>query len=129
MKGFIGGLPANRTTFDEFMDTMPDMMPGCKVFRYGHSLGSGQSTNLNLKDITTKAEFDNQLHDPNLYQMQFNPDDTLVSSLIAQQQPVLSIMLTDGVESDSTGQINTVVVNAIREWLNQGKLFAILVLK
>lgn len=132
MKGFVGDIRSGtRSTFDDFIDVMPDVLPGCKVFRYGHTPSSSEqpSTNLKYSDVTNAAEFNNQLHDPRLYEMKFNPDDVLLSSIVIEKQPALSIILTDGVESDSAGQVNTVVVNAIRDWMNEGKLFAILIMK
>jgi len=132
MKGFIGDIRSGtRTTLDDFIDAMPDVLPGCKVFRYGHTPGPAEkpSSSLKLADVTSAAEFNNQLHDPSLYQMTFNPDDVLLSSIVAEKRSGLSVILTDGVESDSTGKVNTVVVNSVRDWMNTGKLFAILILK
>src|SRR5688572_245116 len=37
MQGFVGKATLGRTKFDEFLDAMPDAMPGCEVFRYGQA--------------------------------------------------------------------------------------------
>lgn len=123
MQGFIGE-SGKRSIFDEFLDAMPDVMPGCEVFRYGDS-SSPEPQN----QITTRVQFDHQLHNRSLYTREFNPDAVLINSLTQDQEPALSIVITDGVESDSQGQVNTAVVNSIRSWMNRGGIFAILVMK
>lgn len=127
MQGFIGE-SGGRSVFDEFLDAMPDVMPGCEVFRYGESASPAPAT-LKIDQITTKVQFDHQLHDRSLYTRKFNPDDVLINGLVEDQEPALSIVITDGVESDSQGQVNTAVVNSIRSWMNGGRIFAILVMK
>jgi hypothetical protein len=129
MGGFIGKTSSSgRTAFDEFIDAMPDVLPGCEVYKYGQAGKWGQSVE-DLRQITTKAEFDAKLHEPATYQLTFNPDDALFKQLVSQKEPELSIILTDGVESDDKGQVNTVVVDAIRSWMNEGNIFAILMMK
>src|SRR2546429_1715588 len=126
MNGFVGDTGKVRTTFDEFIDSMPDVLPGCKVFRYGQPKGVKPTA---LTDVITRAEFDSQLHKQTFYGLEYNPDDLLFTTISQEQQPVMSILLTDGVESDSQGQINTTVVDAIKSWMGQGRTFAILALK
>ena len=126
MQGFIG--ESGRSVFDEFLDAMPDVMPGCEVFRYGES-ASPESEALKIDQITTKVQFDQQLHNRGLYTRKFNPDATLINGLVEDQEPALSIVITDGVESDAQGQVNTAVVNSIRSWMNRRGIFAILVMK
>jgi hypothetical protein len=129
MKGFISkGKPGGRTAFDEFIDVMPDVLPGCEVYRYGQAGQENAPVN-NLNQIVVKTEFDAKLHDPTTYQLTYNPDDALLRHLVSQQEPGLSLLLTDGVESDRNGQVNTVVVDSIRSWMAQGKIFAILVMR
>jgi hypothetical protein len=129
MQGFVGeGSAGGRSTFDEFLDSMPGVMPGCEVFRYGNS-ASSEEQSPKIEDVTTRVQFDHDLHDRNLYRRGFNPDDVLISGLSAQKEPTLSILITDGVESDSKGQVNTAVVSSIRNWMNHGGTFAILVMK
>jgi hypothetical protein len=129
MKGFIGkGRADGRTTFDEFIDAMPDVMPGCEVFKYGQ-VGHENAPVNDLSQIVMKAEFDARLHDQATYQLTYNPDDILLRHLVSQQEPGLSLLLTDGVESDRNGQVNTVVVDSIKSWMAQGKIFAILVMR
>lgn len=129
MGGFIGkSSSGERTVFDEFIDAMPDVLPGCEVFKYGQ-MGKVGGEVKDISQITTHAEFDAKLHDPSTYQLTFNPDDALFKTLATQAQPELSVILTDGVESDDKGQVNTVVVDAIRSWINGGKVFAILIMR
>ena len=122
MNGYVGD-GKERTTFDEFIDAMPDVLPGCKVFRYGHQ---GDKAPERLSDVIAEVEFDAQLHKRSFYQLKFNPDDVLFTDIAREPKPVLSVLLTDGVESDAQGQINTAVVEAIKTWMSQGKVFAIL---
>lgn len=126
MNGFVGSNPSSRTTFDEIIDAMPDVLPGCTVYRYGQT---GHLDNPDISQVTTAAEFDGKLHDPNTYNLGFNPDDVLFRDLASQKKPSLSVILTDGVESDQNGAINTVVVDSIRAWLKAGNVFGILVFK
>ena len=126
MSGFVGSNSSARTTFDELIDAMPDVLPGCAVYRYGQT---GNVNQADVSQITTVAEFDSRLHDPNTYHLGFNPDDALIRHLVSQKKPAFSVILTDGVESDQNGQINTVVVDSIRAWLKSGNLFGILVFK
>jgi hypothetical protein len=127
MNGFVGGRRSGeRTTFDEFIDAMPDVLPGCRAFRYGQERGQALT---GLSDVATEVEFNSQLHNRNFYRLQFNPDDLLLSSLADEQRPVLSVLITDGVESNAEGLVNTRVVGAIRDWMSQGKVFAIFILR
>lgn len=127
--GFIGKTSSgNRTNFDEFIDAMPDVLPGCQVYEYGLSTAPNQPVK-NVDEILTKAEFNAHLHEPSTYRRKFNPDDLLIQKIVSQTGPELSVILTDGVESDDRGQINTVLVNSIKSWLMQGKIFSILPLK
>jgi hypothetical protein len=129
MRGFVGNpAMATRTTFDDFIDALPDVLPGCSVFRYGQQRRQNQLAT-NLSDIAIQVEFNRQLHNRELYGLEYNPDGSLIRGLVAEQRPVLSILVTDGVESDSHGTINTVVVDAIKAWMSEGKVFAILALK
>lgn len=126
MSGFVGSNSSARTSFDELIDAMPDVLTGCAVYRYGQT---GNVNQADFSQITTVAEFDGRLHDPNTYHMGFNPDDALIRHLVSQKNPAFSVILSDGVESDQNGQINTVVVDSIRAWLKSGNLFGILVFR
>src|SRR5258708_3552365 len=58
MKGFVGDIRGGtRSTFDDFIDAMPDVLPGCKAFRYGHTPNQTEqpSTNLKFSDVTNAA--------------------------------------------------------------------------
>jgi hypothetical protein len=125
MNGYVGD-GKERTAFDEFVDSMPDVLPGCKIFKYGETKGQ---TTQKLADVIKQVEFDSQLHRRGFYNLGFNPDDVLFGGIAQEQQPVLSVVITDGVESDPQGQINTAVVDGIKSWMSQGKVFAILGLR
>lgn len=128
MSGFVGQNASSRTTFDELIDSMPDVLPGCSVYRYGQAGNADQGT-ADPAQVISAAEFDGRLHDSSTYHLGFNPDDVLIRYLISQKRPELSVILTDGVESDRNGQINTVVVDSLKTWIKAGNLFGILVFK
>ncbi|MEK6304237.1 MAG: hypothetical protein AABO41_26410 [Acidobacteriota bacterium] len=121
MAGFVGH---PNSGFEEFVDSMPDVLPGCRLFVYGQSRGQGPSDSL-----ARPAEFDRHIHEAAQYRLGFNPDDVLVNALASDERPVFSIIVTDGVESDSDGTINTRVVDGIRKWLSGGRTFAVLRMK
>jgi hypothetical protein len=121
MAGFVGH---QNTEFDQFIDIMPDILPGCRVFNYGRSRGDAPNA-----PVARQAEFDRHLHDATEYRLGFNPDDVLMGMLANEDRRVFSVIITDGVESDSEGTINTRVVDAIRKWLNAGRTFAVLRIK
>lgn len=128
MQGFIGKTAGERTAFDDFLDAMPDVLPGCEVWRYGQTVRADVQK-MSLADVTARAEFDARLHARSSYSLLFNPDDVLIRSIAEQPEPALTMLLTDAVESDSRGQVNTVVVDSVRQWLGRGNLFAVLVMK
>ncbi|GEM_PF-1880509 len=128
MAGFVGDLRSGkRTSFDQFIDALPAVLPSCKVFKYGQPRRDAPIRG--LQDIAIEVEFDGRLHDKRNYSLEYNPDEALIESLVAEKEPILSILLNDGVESDSMGRVNTTMVDVIERWLSQGKSLAILIMK
>jgi hypothetical protein len=128
MAGFVRpNISATPTTFDEFIDALPGFLVGCQVFKYGQRPRSQQAQT--LEEIRQRGDFDYSLHDRQQYRMLYNPDDILIRGLVDQQPSTLSLVVTDGVESAADGKVNTVVVSAIRDWLNQGKPLGIFIFK
>ena len=127
IKGFVSLPTANdKNTFIRFIESMPDVLPGCKVYKYGQPSGL-RGKSITISEIISAVEFDNQLRNPDSYRLEYNPDDVLFGGVFTyDQKPSFSVLVTDGVESDSQGKVNTKVVDAMCAWLNQGKLFAIL---
>lgn len=121
MAGFVGH---QNSEFNQFIDIMPDVLPGCRAFVYGQNRVEGPAA-----PVVRQAEFDRHLHDAAEYRLGFNPDDVLISMLASEDRPVFSVIITDGVESDSEGTINTTVVDGIRKWLTGGRTFAVLRMK
>jgi hypothetical protein len=117
MKGFVSLPTANSgTIFNQFVESMPDVLPGCKVYKYGQPFGL-KKADITIADITFPAEFDDQLRNPASYRLEYNPDDILLNSIVSAPQPAFSVLITDGVESDSQGKVNTKVIDAIRSWM------------
>lgn len=121
MAGFVGH---PNSGFEEFVDSMPDVLPGCRLFVYGQSRGQGPND-----PVARPAEFDRHLHEAAQYRLGFNPDDVLFNMLASEEEPAFSIVVTDGVESDSEGKINTRVIDGIRKWLSGGRTFAVIRMK
>lgn len=128
MRGFVTpDTPGGLTQFIDFIETMPDVLPGCEVYQYG--VQPQKQSGGTVEGVTKRVEFDSQLRKPGFYSLKFNPDDVLLKGIAGENEPTLSVLITDGVESDSEGKINTAVLESIRSWMNEGKLFSILVLK
>lgn len=120
MSGYVLGTPGGRTTFETFLDKLPEYMPGCEAYKFGQ--GGEQ-------ELLSPASFDMRLHSPGFYDLIYNPNDALIRQIDSDPQPPLSVILTDGVQSDSPGQGNPPVVDAISEWMNKGRTFGLIVLR
>lgn len=118
MAGYVSGTPENRTTFDQLLDKFGEYLPGSTVFKFGQ--GTSQ-------ELITPAKSDRSLHTPGFYNLTYNPNDLLIRQLASEEQPPLSIILTDGVQSDFSGQSNPPVVEAIESWMEKGYTFGIVV--
>jgi len=126
MKGFSNA--AHHTEFDEFVDVIGDVMPGCKLFKYG--AGKGNNPKTGKPDlVTNQVGFGLELHQPGFYDLAFNPDDRLIQRLASEDRPVLSILITDGVYSEPAGSTSPPVVQAIQEWMASGRIMGIFMLK
>lgn len=120
MSGYVTGQADNQTQFDEFVDKLGDYLPGCRIFKFGQ--GKDQ-------DLLTPANFDRSVHTPAFYNLTYNPNDALIRQINSAEELGLSVIVTDGVQSDDPGQGNPPVVEAILEWLKKGGTFGIFVLR
>lgn len=127
MGGFVN--PRNHSTFDELINELGDVLPGCSLHKYGQR---GPQPPENVSDLTTSVGFGSELHHPSFYNLSYNPDDRLIDELAnegSSSGPVLSVLLTDGVYSESQGSTSPPVVGAIQKWMEQGNAFGILIFK
>ena len=124
MKGFVN--PRNHSTFDEFIDELGDALPGCALYKYGQS---GERSPENPADLVKQVGFGLELHNPNFYNLRYNPDDRLIDTLTDEKRPALSVLITDGVYSEPAGSTSPPVVNAIQRWLQNGGVLGIFALK
>jgi hypothetical protein len=124
MKGFVN--PRNHSTFDELIDELGDALPGCGLYKYGQS---GEQPPENPADLVKQVGFGLELHNPNFYNLRYNPDDRLIDTLTNEKRPVLSVLITDGVYSEPAGSTSPPVVNAIQRWLQNGGVLGIFALK
>jgi hypothetical protein len=120
MSGYVTGEPANQTQFDTFVDKLGDYLPGCRIYKFGQ----GES-----QELLSRANFDRSVHTPGFYSLTYNPNDLLIRQINSAEESALSVIITDGVQSDAPGQGNPPVVEAIIDWLKKGGTFGIFVLK
>ena len=124
MKGFVN--PNEHSTFDQLIDELGDALPGCRLYKYGQS---GDRAPDNPAELVTQVGFGLDLHNPNFYNLRYNPDDRLIDTLTTGNQTALSILITDGVYSEPAGSTSPPVVNAIQKWLQNGGVLGIFALK
>jgi hypothetical protein len=120
MSGYVTGTPGGRTAFDAFIDKLSEYLPGAGVYKFGQG---------NDQKLLSPANFDRNLHSPAFYNLTYNPNDLLIDQLNSEEQPGLSIIVTDGVQSDYSGQGNHPVVESVRRWMERGGTFGIIILK
>jgi hypothetical protein len=120
MSGYVTGQADNQTQFDIFVDKLGDYLPSCRIYKFGQ----GQN-----QDLLTPAHFDRSVHTPAFYNLTYNPNDALIRQINSEEELGLSVIVTDGVQSDDPGQGNPPVVEAIVEWLKKGGTFGIFVLR
>lgn len=123
MQGFIN--PGSTSAFSTFLKTMPGTLPGCLVYKYGLKT-RGQSVET-INDLIEETEFDQSLDDPTLYTWDNNPDYRLFQEIVNGKPDDFSVVITDGVQSGPKDEVNTLAAEAIRKWINSGKIFAILI--
>ena len=124
MKGFVN--PKQHSAFDDFLEQIGDVLPGCRLYKYGQR---GTTPPRNSSELISPATFGSELHQSNFYDLSYNPDDRLISDLAAEQQPVFSILISDGVYSEPNGSTTPPMVDAIRAWIATGRVFGVFVLK
>lgn len=120
MSGYVTGQADNQTQFDKFVDKLGDYLPGCRIYKFGQ----GQQ-----QDLVSPANFDRSVHTPAFYNLTYNPNDALIRQINSEEELALSVIVTDGVQSDDPGQGNPPVVEAIVDWLRKGGTFGIFVLR
>jgi hypothetical protein len=120
MSGYVTGKPDDQTEFDMFVDKLGDFLPGCRVYKFGQG---------DTQELLSPANFDRSVHTPGFYSLNYNPNDALIRQINTEEEFALSVIVTDGVQSDDPGQGNPAVVEAIVEWLNKGGVFGIFMLK
>ncbi len=124
MKGFANA--ENHTTFDELLDEIGNVLPGCKLYKYGQT---GSRPPQNLSDLFTQVGFGREIHSPGFYNLSYNPDDLLINAFANEDQPTLSVLITDGVYSEPEGSTAPPVVDAIQKWMQGGRVLGILEFK
>ena len=121
MKGFVN--PAYHSQFDEFIDGIGDLMPGCFLYKYGQGVGAKNGV------VVERASFGLELHQPSFYDLAFNPDDRLIERLANEEQSNLSILVTDGVYSEPQGATAPPVVQAAQHWMERGGTLGIFIFR
>lgn len=124
MKGFVNA--ENHSTFDELLDEMGNVLPGCRLYKYGQTGGSPPEK---LSDLFTQVGFGRELHTSSFYNLSYNPDDRLIDAFANEDQPTLSVLITDGVYSEPQGSTSPPVVDAIQKWMERGRVVGILAFK
>jgi hypothetical protein len=124
MAGFVDS--RNHTQFDDVIDSIGDYMPGCLLFKYGQA---GQNPQQDPAQLMTPARFGSEIHSSGFYDRTYNPDDRLIEALAAEERPVRSVLLTDGVYSQVEGSTSPPVVNAIQKWMQRGRSLGIFIFR
>lgn len=128
MKGFVN--PEQRTPFNELIEYLGDVMPGCRPYKYGAMARAGGADGVRGAGLTVEAVgFGLELRRPEFYGMTFNPDDRLIKRLVEEERPALSVMITDGVYSEPEGATSPPVVEAVQSWVEKGRAFGLFMLK
>lgn len=129
MKGFAN--PTQRTAFNDLVEYLGDVMPGCRPYKYGAMAssrgagGAGEGGGLAVEAVG----FGLDLHRPDFYRMTYNPDDKLIRRLTEEEHPALSVVITDGVYSEPAGATSPPVVEAIQGWIDKGRPFGLFMLR
>ena len=120
MSGYVTGKPDVQTEFDTFVDKLGDYLPGCRIYKFGQG---------DHQELLSPASFDRSVHAPGFYNLTYNPNDALIREINSEPEVALSVIVTDGVQSDDPGQGNPPVVEAILDWLKKGGTFGIFMLR
>lgn len=124
MGGFIN--QSSYSTFDYFIDEIGNDLPGCHLYKYGQA---GERPLKGDDDLLRQISFGRELHTPSFYNLRYNPDDLLIEKLAVEEPPAFSVLITDGVYSESLGKTSPPVVDAIRKWMQNGRTLGILIFK
>lgn len=124
MKGFTS--VEGNTTFGALVEGLGDDLPGCQLYKYGQK---GRQPVADGATFTQVAQFGRNLRQPLFYDLDYNPDDRLLTQLAEEEQPAFSVLITDGVYSVPDGTSSPLVVEAIKKWLDRGYAFGIFIFK
>lgn len=124
MAGFVN--QSSYSTFDYFIEEIGNALPGCHLYKYGQG---GQQSLKSEGDLLRQISFGRELHNSSFYNLIYNPDDLLIEKLAIEEQPAFSVLITDGVYSESLGKTSPPVVDAIKKWLQKGRTLGVLILK
>lgn len=138
MQGFVN--TNQHTTFDDFIEYLGDVMPGCRPYRYGargdsraangnRNAGRGDDAEKGDGLIIEPAGFGLELHRPDFYSLPFNADDRLINRLVKDEQPAFSVLITDGVYSEPEGAGSPLVVQAAQSWMEKGGVLGVFLLR
>jgi len=122
----MNGFANQNSTYDELLDELGNAMPGAQVYKYGQE---GNTPPKEVSALVRRVGFGLEIHRPSFYDLTYNPDDRLIDFLAAENRPVRSVLITDGVYSEQEGSTSPPVVEAIRKWMGRGRTFGILIFR
>lgn len=125
MAGYVRS-NGGHTSFTNLIDELGRDMPYATLYKYGQI---GSQPPKKVSSLLQTIAFDRRILQPSFYNRQFNPDDRLINMLAEEKKPVLSVLVTDGVYSDTTGAITSPVVQAIGHWMKSERVFGILIFR
>lgn len=125
MKGFTSVEEGN-TTFGQLVEGLGDDLPGCQLYKYGQR---GRQQVADGVSFIESARFGRELRQPKFYDLDYNPDDRLLTHLAEEEQPAFSVLITDGVYSVPDGTTSPLVVEAIKKWIDRGYALGIFIFK
>jgi hypothetical protein len=124
MKGYVA---APDGSFVKVVEALGYSMPGCRLYKYGFAGGQRHDASAGQATFAREIRFSQDLRKPSFYDLGFNEDDVLIKHLAAEDPPALSVILTDGVYSARNTELQSEVVKAVEEWMNEGRFFGILI--
>jgi hypothetical protein len=125
MQGFVSA-PDN--SFIKVIEALGYALPGCRLYKYGVSgKQGGGAAAAGATPFAHEIRFSQELRQPSFYNLDFNEDDVLINHLAAENAPVLSVILTDGVYSARNTELQSEVVKAIEKWLRKDGFLGILI--
>ncbi|HEX7316655.1 MAG TPA: hypothetical protein VF297_22325 [Pyrinomonadaceae bacterium] len=114
------------TTFGTLVEGLGDDLPGCQLYKYGQR---GRGPAPDGAALIQAARFGRELRRPQFYDLDYNPDDRLLTQLAEEESPAFSVLITDGVYSVPDGATSPPIVEAVNKWFDRGYAFGIFVFK